>query len=333
MTRPSSASLVVREAGGPLIIAAGATLGSLGAGLWIAASMGAASSAALRMVGAPLLRPREPKISPSCRNRLTRIRSVPELHGGMDLFLRADQPDRGHAGAAHGYADMGPFDGGQAEFLRVPYTDSICCGCRRAPSTRTASSCSPTSCPPAGRARWPALPQGRGRDGAATFGTPRARQIEACEANSHVRSTTESAPCDRALKTLPLCDCMGPLRARSSARVVVGPHRRIPVTATRLPSTPLGSAEKVEDDREQDRQDDRHEDHHETARGAADRTDLDGTHGSTQSPPRTWRPTRRDWLVVPSSVDQVSPSVTPPRGRDRQQVVVLMRPPAVRVAR
>ncbi len=29
-------------------------------------------------------------------------------------------------GAAYGYADMGPFDGGQAEFVRVPYADFNC---------------------------------------------------------------------------------------------------------------------------------------------------------------------------------------------------------------
>lgn len=32
----------------------------------------------------------------------------------------------GHAGAAYGYADMGPFEGGQAEYLRVPYGDFNC---------------------------------------------------------------------------------------------------------------------------------------------------------------------------------------------------------------
>jgi threonine dehydrogenase-like Zn-dependent dehydrogenase len=32
----------------------------------------------------------------------------------------------GQAGAAYGYADMGPFEGGQAEFLRVPYGDFNC---------------------------------------------------------------------------------------------------------------------------------------------------------------------------------------------------------------
>jgi glutathione-independent formaldehyde dehydrogenase len=29
----------------------------------------------------------------------------------------------GNAGAAYGYADMGPYNGGQAELLRVPYAD------------------------------------------------------------------------------------------------------------------------------------------------------------------------------------------------------------------
>lgn len=32
----------------------------------------------------------------------------------------------GNAGAAYGYADMGPYSGGQAEFLRVPYGDFNC---------------------------------------------------------------------------------------------------------------------------------------------------------------------------------------------------------------
>jgi len=29
----------------------------------------------------------------------------------------------GMAGAAHGFAGMGPYSGGQAEYLRVPYAD------------------------------------------------------------------------------------------------------------------------------------------------------------------------------------------------------------------
>ena len=32
----------------------------------------------------------------------------------------------GTAGAAYGFAGMGPFEGGQAEFLRVPYGDFNC---------------------------------------------------------------------------------------------------------------------------------------------------------------------------------------------------------------
>ncbi|MDB6128336.1 MAG: aldehyde dismutase [Verrucomicrobia bacterium] len=32
----------------------------------------------------------------------------------------------GNAGAAYGYAEMGPYDGGQAEFLRVPWADFNC---------------------------------------------------------------------------------------------------------------------------------------------------------------------------------------------------------------
>src|ERR1700744_1066839 len=32
----------------------------------------------------------------------------------------------GNAGAAYGYAEMGPYDGGQAEYLRVPYADFNC---------------------------------------------------------------------------------------------------------------------------------------------------------------------------------------------------------------
>jgi glutathione-independent formaldehyde dehydrogenase len=32
----------------------------------------------------------------------------------------------GSAGAAYGYAEMGPYQGGQAEFLRVPYADFNC---------------------------------------------------------------------------------------------------------------------------------------------------------------------------------------------------------------
>lgn len=46
-------------------------------------------------------------------------------HGWSSYCLRAnDQP--GMAGAAYGYADMGPYAGGQAELLRVPWADFNC---------------------------------------------------------------------------------------------------------------------------------------------------------------------------------------------------------------
>jgi len=32
----------------------------------------------------------------------------------------------GNAGAAYGYVNMGPYNGGQAELLRVPFADFIC---------------------------------------------------------------------------------------------------------------------------------------------------------------------------------------------------------------
>ncbi|MET7820703.1 glutathione-independent formaldehyde dehydrogenase [Micromonospora zamorensis] len=49
----------------------------------------------------------------SCRNC---------LHGWTSFCLRTN-PMEGMDGAAYGYANMGPYDGGQAEYLRVPYAD------------------------------------------------------------------------------------------------------------------------------------------------------------------------------------------------------------------
>src|ERR1700749_2567196 len=40
---------------------------------------------------------------------------------GLTGFCLTANP--GNAGAAYGYADMGPYNGGQAELLRVPYAD------------------------------------------------------------------------------------------------------------------------------------------------------------------------------------------------------------------
>jgi glutathione-independent formaldehyde dehydrogenase len=44
------------------------------------------------------------------------------LAGWTSFCLRVN-PIEGVDGAAYGYANMGPYDGGQAEFLRVPYAD------------------------------------------------------------------------------------------------------------------------------------------------------------------------------------------------------------------
>jgi glutathione-independent formaldehyde dehydrogenase len=44
------------------------------------------------------------------------------VHGRTSFCLRTN-PTEGMDGAAYGYANMGPYDGGQAELLRVPYAD------------------------------------------------------------------------------------------------------------------------------------------------------------------------------------------------------------------
>ena len=45
---------------------------------------------------------------------------------GFSGFCLTTNPDPETAGAAYGYADMGPYNGGQAEYLRVPYADFNC---------------------------------------------------------------------------------------------------------------------------------------------------------------------------------------------------------------
>lgn len=45
---------------------------------------------------------------------------------GLTAFCLTTNPDPGLAGAAYGFADMGPYSGGQAEYLRVPYGDFNC---------------------------------------------------------------------------------------------------------------------------------------------------------------------------------------------------------------
>jgi glutathione-independent formaldehyde dehydrogenase len=45
---------------------------------------------------------------------------------GFTAFCLTANPDPGFAGAAYGYVAMGPYTGGQAEYLRVPYADFNC---------------------------------------------------------------------------------------------------------------------------------------------------------------------------------------------------------------
>jgi glutathione-independent formaldehyde dehydrogenase len=45
---------------------------------------------------------------------------------GLSNYCLTMQPDPHMAGAAYGFADMGPYQGGQAELLRVPYGDYNC---------------------------------------------------------------------------------------------------------------------------------------------------------------------------------------------------------------
>ncbi|MEK0100672.1 alcohol dehydrogenase catalytic domain-containing protein, partial [Streptomyces sp. A475] len=45
---------------------------------------------------------------------------------GLTAFCLTTPVDPTMAGAAYGFAGMGPYSGGQAEFLRVPYGDSNC---------------------------------------------------------------------------------------------------------------------------------------------------------------------------------------------------------------
>jgi glutathione-independent formaldehyde dehydrogenase len=45
---------------------------------------------------------------------------------GLTGFCLTANPKEGMAGAAYGFADMGPYEGGQAEYLRVPWADFNC---------------------------------------------------------------------------------------------------------------------------------------------------------------------------------------------------------------
>ncbi|GCE15360.1 glutathione-independent formaldehyde dehydrogenase [Tengunoibacter tsumagoiensis] len=45
---------------------------------------------------------------------------------GLTAYCLTTNPNPKMAGAAYGFADMGPYNGGQAEYLRVPYADFNC---------------------------------------------------------------------------------------------------------------------------------------------------------------------------------------------------------------
>jgi glutathione-independent formaldehyde dehydrogenase len=45
---------------------------------------------------------------------------------GLTAFCLTTNPDPEMVGAAYGFASMGPYNGGQAEYLRVPFADSNC---------------------------------------------------------------------------------------------------------------------------------------------------------------------------------------------------------------
>ncbi|GAA4557861.1 glutathione-independent formaldehyde dehydrogenase [Planotetraspora kaengkrachanensis] len=45
---------------------------------------------------------------------------------GLTAYCLTTNPEPGMAGAAYGFADLGPYSGGQAELLRVPYGDFNC---------------------------------------------------------------------------------------------------------------------------------------------------------------------------------------------------------------
>ncbi|HEX3910109.1 MAG TPA: alcohol dehydrogenase catalytic domain-containing protein [Solirubrobacteraceae bacterium] len=64
--------------------------------------------------------------------------------------------NEGMAGGAYGYVNMGPYRGGQAEYLRVPFADYNCLQLPKGEDHEDASCCSPTSSRPATTARlWP----------------------------------------------------------------------------------------------------------------------------------------------------------------------------------
>lgn len=76
---------------------------------------------------------------------------------GLTNYCLTTQPEPEMAGAAYGFADMGPYQGGQAEMLRVPYGTTTACGwVRTRRRMRPTTSCSPTFSRPATTPqKWP----------------------------------------------------------------------------------------------------------------------------------------------------------------------------------
>ena len=60
---------------------------------------------------------------PGVRAVQHRLRQLPQLRDGWTSFCLRMNPTEGVDGAAYGYAQMGPYQGGQAEYLRVPFAD------------------------------------------------------------------------------------------------------------------------------------------------------------------------------------------------------------------
>ena len=56
--------------------------------------------------------------------RSTQVGFCRNCERGFTGFCLTTNP--GNVGAAYGYAGMGPYQGGQAEYLRVPYADFNC---------------------------------------------------------------------------------------------------------------------------------------------------------------------------------------------------------------
>ena len=62
----------------------------------------------------------------SCCRSTSPAGSARTANAGCTNYCLTMQPEPSFAGAAYGFADMGPYQGGQAEYLRVPWGDFNC---------------------------------------------------------------------------------------------------------------------------------------------------------------------------------------------------------------